>query len=328
VTDVLAFVEHTGGGVRGARGELAAARRVADRLGGAVHALVLGAPGVEEEIEPLGPHGADEVRVGCHVALETYVPEPFARIVAQAARVGRYGAVVFPATAQGRDLAPRVATLLDVPLVTDVTDVHPVDGGFHLVRPIHGGKVNVRLSVDASPFVFSTRPSVVLGTVGTAPGVVHTFTVEEDPARWRSRLTGFEPARGDGYALDEASVVITGGRGMGGPDHWGLLEDLKDAFGHGAALGASRGVVDAGWRPRGEEVGLTGKAVSPELYLAIGVSGRGGHPAGMRTAGKVVVINRDRTAPIFDVADYGIVGDLFEIVPRLTRELRARRRAT
>jgi electron transfer flavoprotein alpha subunit len=221
-----------------------------------------------------------------------------------------------------------VAALLDVPLVTDVTDVHPVDGRFHLVRPIHGGKVNVRLAVDASPVVFWARPSMAPGTVGTALGVVHTFTVDEDPARWRSRPTGFERTTGDGYALDEASVVITGGRGMGGPDHWGLLEDLRDAFGHGAALGASRGVVDAGWRPRGEEVGLTGKAVSPELYLAIGVSGRDGHPAGMRTARTVVAINRDRAAPIFDVADYGIVGDLFEIVPRLARELRARRRTT
>jgi len=322
VSNVLAFVEQRHGVVRGAEGVLAAARRLADGRGGAVHAIVLGAPGVEDEIEALGPQGADEVRVGCHPGLETYVPEPFARVIADAAGVGRYGAVVFSATVQGRDLAPRVAALMDVPLVTDVIGIHPEEDGVHLVRPIHGGKANVHLFVDATPVVFSVRPSVVPASDGGAPGVVHTFTLNEDPARWPSRRIAVEPTSGDQDGLARASVVITGGRGMAGPENWGILEDLRDAFGGDAALGATPSVVDAGWRPRGEEVGQTGQIISPHLYLAIGVSGRGDHLVGMRTAGTVVAINRDRAASIFDVADYGIVGDLFEIVPRLTRELR------
>ncbi|MFW6200297.1 MAG: electron transfer flavoprotein subunit alpha/FixB family protein, partial [Gemmatimonadota bacterium] len=177
-------------------------------------------------------------------------------------------------------------------------------------------------TVHASPAVFSLRPNVFQPVERSGAGVVETFTPDLDPDSWGSRVRGFEEAAGE-LDVAEASIVVSGGRGMGGPENWGLLEDLRDALGDGAALGASRAVVDAGWRPHAEQVGQTGKTVAPRLYFAIGISGAIQHLAGMRTAGTIVAVNKDPEAPIFEVADYGIVGDLFEVVPRLAEEIRA-----
>jgi electron transfer flavoprotein alpha subunit len=149
-----------------------------------------------------------------------------------------------------------------------------------------------------------------------------------EPGTPRTRVVRFE--RGEREQLDvaEANTVVTGGRGMQGPEHWKLLEDLVEALGPGAALGASRAVVDAGWRNHGEQVGQTGKVVSPGLYFAIGISGAIQHIAGMRTANVIVAVNRDAEAPIFNIANYGLVGDIFEVLPRLAEEIRAARSAS
>lgn len=321
--DILAFAEQRDGRLRGvAREATTVAADVAESLGGSVHALAIGGPGLSDDAGSLGEVGADRVTVVEHEGLDPYVPEGYARVVADVIRGGDFRAVVFPATGQGKDLAPRVAALLDVPLSGDATEVR-VDGDeLVVVRPIYAGKAYAHTILDASPAVFSVRPNVFQPRERSADGAVETRTPDLDPDAWGSRVKGFETAAGE-LDVAEASIVVSGGRGMGDPENWKLLERLRDALGDGTALGASRAVVDAGWRPHAEQVGQTGKTVAPRLYFAIGISGAIQHLAGMRTAGTIVAINKDPEAPIFEVADYGIVGDLFEVVPRLIEEIEA-----
>ncbi|MDX1566633.1 MAG: electron transfer flavoprotein subunit alpha/FixB family protein [Longimicrobiales bacterium] len=323
MSDILAFAEQRDGRLRGvAKETTTVAATVASGLGGSVEVLALGGGGLSDDAGSLGAFGADRIRVAEHDALSEYNPEGYARVVANAVQGGDFRAVVFPATGQGKDLAPRVAALLDVPLSTEATDVDVEGDELVVVRPIYAGKAYARTTLDATPAVFSVRPNVFQPVEREGAGQVETFTPDLDPGSWGIRVRGFEAAAGE-LDVAEASIVVSGGRGLGDPENWHLLEDLRDALGDGAALGASRAVVDAGWRPHAEQVGQTGKTVAPRLYFAIGISGAIQHLAGMRTAGTIVAVNKDPEAPIFDVADYGIVGDLFEVVPRLTEEIRA-----
>ena len=324
MNDVLAVVEQRDGTLRGVSHEIvSAAAEFGEALGGAAHALALGGPGFASSAGGLGRHGATRVRVAEHEALASYAPETYAAAVVAAVEDGEYSAVLFAGTSQGKDLAPRVAALLDVPLATDVT-VLDVEGGAPVaVRPVYAGKAFARVRSKVSPFLVSIRPNVFESEERTSDAAIAMFSPPIVASRIRVRE--FRAASGGETDVGEASVVISGGRGMKDPERWDLLEDLQDAIGDGAALGASRAVVDAGWRPHGEQVGQTGKTVSPKLYFAIGISGAIQHLAGMRTAGTIVAINKDADAPIFKVADYGIVGDLFEVVPRLAQEIRALR---
>jgi len=323
MSDILAFAEQRGGRLRGvAREVTTAAADVAADLDASMEVLTIGGQGLSESAGSLGDFGAEVVSVAEDDSLAEYTPVGYARVVADVVRDGDYRAVVFAATGQGKDLAPRVAALLDVPLATEATEVRVEGGELVIVRPIYAGKAYAHTALEASPAVFSIRPNVFQPVERPGGGRVESFTPDVDPDSWGIRVRGFEAAAGE-LDVAEASVVVSGGRGLGGPESWSLLEDLRDALGDGAALGASRAVVDAGWRPHAEQVGQTGKTVAPRLYFAIGISGAIQHLAGMRTAGTIVAINKDPEAPIFDVADYGIVGDLFEVVPRLTEEIRA-----
>lgn len=322
MSDVLAVLEQKDGALRGVSAEVvSAAAELAKGLGGQAHALVLGAPGFAAVAGDLGKHGATRVRVGEHEALAKYAAETYAAAVAAAVREGKYAAVLFAGTSQGKDLAPRVAALLDVPLATDATGLLAEGGVPVVVRPVYAGKAFARVRSEASPFLVSLRPNVFTPKETGGSATVETFA----PAivAGRTRLKEFKAATGGTADVGEATIVVSGGRGMKDPGHWSVLEDLRDALGVSCALGASRAVVDAGWRPHGEQVGQTGKTVSPKLYFAVGISGAIQHLAGMRTSGTIVAINKDPDAPIFKVADYGIVGDLFEIVPRLAQEIRA-----
>jgi electron transfer flavoprotein alpha subunit len=313
--NVLAVLEQRDGALRKVSHEvLAAARRLADASGGSVHALVLAAGDVAG-LDQLGRFGADVVKVATHEAFALGSPDG---ATAAAAQPG-YGVVVLAATAQGRDLAPRIAARLGAPVATDVTDLAVEGGKVTITRPVYAGRALQKAVLSGAVAVISVRPNtfapVESGKAGTREAVaVPAFT---------SRVTVKALKKPDAAKLDvsEASVVVSGGRGLKEPQHFALVEELAAAFGN-AAVGASRAVVDAGWRDHGEQVGQTGKTVSPQLYVAIGISGAIQHLAGMRTAKTIVAINRDKDAPIFKVADYGVVGDLFEIVPRLTEEVR------
>ncbi|NNF38833.1 MAG: electron transfer flavoprotein subunit alpha/FixB family protein, partial [Gemmatimonadetes bacterium] len=303
------------------------AAALAASLGGEAHAIVVGAGDLGGAGPALGASGAERVKVASHADLGSYAAEAYASVVADAVRAGGYAAVLFAATSVGKDLAPRVAALLGVPMAADVTEV-AADGGAVVVRrPVYAGKAFARLRLEASPAVVSLRPNAFSAADHGAAGAVEAIDVSVDASSWGARVVSFEAASAGALDVSEASVVVAGGRGMKGPEHWGLLEELRDALGSDVtALGASRAVVDAGWRPHGEQVGQTGKTVAPKLYIAVGISGAIQHLAGMRTSGTIVAVNKDPDAPIFGVADYGVVGDLFEVLPRLTsavRDLRA-----
>ncbi|MEX2465916.1 MAG: electron transfer flavoprotein subunit alpha/FixB family protein [Gemmatimonadota bacterium] len=324
MADVLAFAEQRDGQIGGsAREAVSTAARLAESLGGSAHALVLGAPGVAAGAGDLGRFGAAVVHVGEHEAIGDYNPEAYAAVVTARIKEGGYGAVLFPATTLGKDLAPRVAAMLDVPLAADVTGLDAEGGKISIVRPVYSGKAFAHLEVDASPVLVSIRPNVFQAVESGAAGQVETFTPDIDASAFRVRVVERKGAADGQVDVSEAAIVVSGGRGMKDPENWKLLESLRDAIGSGAALGASRAVVDAGWRPHGEQVGQTGKTVAPKLYFAVGISGAIQHLAGMRTSQTIVAINKDADAPIFGVADYGIVGDLFDVVPRLAEEIKA-----
>jgi electron transfer flavoprotein alpha subunit len=320
MSHVLAVLEQRDGSLRKVSHEVVTgARRLADALGGDVHALVLAA-GPVQGADVSGRYGADKVITATNAGFAQYAPEGFTRAVADRATAGGYGAIVFAASAQGRDLAPRVAARLGVPLAADVTDV-VVDGGSVIVtRPVYAGKALLKVKVTVTPAVVSLRPNVFTPVERPKAGAAETAAVSGDAGR--VVVKAIKAATGGSLDVAEAQIVVSGGRGLKDPASFKLLEELALAFGGKAAVGASRAVVDAGWRPHGDQVGQTGKTVSPSLYVAVGISGAIQHLAGMRTAKVIVAINKDKDAPIFKVADYGIVGDLFEIVPKLTEEIR------
>ncbi len=323
MSDVLAIVEQREGQVRGVSSEVVSvASRIAQGMGGTAHALMIGGSGLSTGAEAMGRFGAEKVLVAEDEALSAYHPQGYAQVVAESVKGGGYGCVVFGATAQGKDLAPRVAALLDVPLASDITEFEVTDGELVAIRPVYAGKAFASVSFSASPAIMSVRPNVFPARENQAAGAVEAFEpMGLDPSGWTMKIREFQPSGGGSKDVAEASIVVTGGRGMKGPENWEVLEELRAALGEDAALGASRAVVDAGWRPHAEQVGQTGKTVAPKLYFALGISGAIQHLAGMRTSGTIVAVNKDADAPIFQVADYGIVGDLFEVVPQITEEV-------
>lgn len=324
MANILAIAEQRDGTLRRVSQEVvSAARKVADALGGEVHALVLGSGGIADAAAELGKFGADRVLVAESDAFARYNPEGFTAALAERVKGSDYFAVLLPATSQGKDYSPRLAARLDLPLATDAVGLD-VDGGELVVtRPLYAGKAFARVTLQGTPRLVSLRPNVFLAEENARAGTVEGIEVAARPDEWRVKVREVIAAKGgERPDVGEAPVVVSGGRGLQGPENWAILEDLCDAIGPQCALGASRAVVDAGWRPHAEQVGQTGKTVAPQLYFAVGISGMIQHLAGMRTAKTIVAINKDADAPIFKVADYGIVGDAFEVVPRLAEEIR------
>jgi electron transfer flavoprotein alpha subunit len=269
----------------------------------------------------VGQYGADVVVVVEHAGLANYSPEVATATAADRIKSGGYRAAIFSTSAQGRDLAPRVAARLGVSVVTDVLSFE-VEGNIVVVRhPMNIGKVIATLAISANPAVFAMRPNVISPAQNAKAGRVENAQPAIDPAATKVKVV--ETRQGSGGKLDlaEAPVVIAGGRGLKSAENFKLVEDLAAAFGN-AAVGATRAVTDDGWRPHSDQIGQTGRLVSPELYIAVGISGAVQHLAGMRTSKTIVAVNKDKDAPIFKVADYGIVGDVFEVIPALTEAVR------
>jgi len=321
--NVLVFAETRGNALRKTALEaVTAARAFVDANGGGeVHALVAGTPGVASVSDALGQHGADVVVVAEHAGLANFDREAIAATIAARASSGGYRAVMLGFSAQGRDIGPRVAAKLDAPIVTDVTDVQSAGDAIIVKHPAYANKVIVTLQVSAPTVVIAIRPSAITANASPKTARVETMPLAADPGA--SRVVVKEVVEGGKGKIDlgEAPVIVAGGRGLKAPENFKLVEDLAAAFGN-AAVGATRAVTDDGWRPHSDQIGQTGRQVSPQLYVAVGISGAIQHLAGMRSSKTIVAINKDKEAPIFKVADYGIVGDVMEVVPALTNAVR------
>ena len=326
MANILAFAESRNGELRKVALEaVTAARKLADTTGGEVHALLVGAPGIAAKAEQLGKHGADVVLVCEADAFSKYNPEAIALLAAERVKSGGYRAAIFATSAEGRDLAPRVAGKTGAGIVTDVISVELSGDTLTVKHPMNIGKLIATITIAGSPAIVSLRPNTYSPVENAKAGRVENVAPVGDPSA--SRVVVKEIVSGDRGKLDlaEAPVIVAGGRGLKAAENFKLVEDLADAFGN-AAVGATRAVTDDGWRPHADQIGQTGRLVSPQLYVAVGISGAVQHLAGMKTSKTIVAINKDKDAPIFKIADYGIVGDVFEIVPALTEAVREARK--
>jgi electron transfer flavoprotein alpha subunit len=326
MANVLVVAETRNGELRKVALEaVTAGRKLADASGGGeVHAVLAGAPGIASKAAQLGTYGADAVIVVESPDFEQYARESLAATIADRAKAGGYRAVVLGFSAQGRDLGPRVAARLDAPIASDVTDVSVSGDTITAKHPGYANKVVLTLTLSGSPVVLSIRPSAI--TAAESPKSARVEQASASPASGATVkvIEVKEGAKGR-PDLGEAPIIISGGRGLKAAENFKLIEDLADAFGN-AAVGATRAVTDDGWRPHADQIGQTGRQVSPQLYIAVGISGAIQHLAGMRTSRTIVAINKDREAPIFKVADYGIVGDVLEVVPALTAAVKEARK--
>jgi electron transfer flavoprotein alpha subunit len=320
MANVLVFAETRGNSLRKVALEaVTAARQLVDATGGGeVHALVAGTAGVGATADQLGQYGADVVIAVEHAGLVNFDREVVASTIAARATANSYRAIVLGFSAQGRDIGPRLAAKLDAPIASDLTEIQVSGDSLVVKHPGYANKVIATLEVKGPLAILSVRPSAITAAPNAKSAKLEAMAPASDPAA--SKVVVKEIVEGGKGKLDlgEAPVIISGGRGLKSAENFKLIEDLAAAFGN-AAVGATRAVTDDGWRPHSDQIGQTGRQVSPQLYVAVGISGAIQHLAGMRTSKTIVAINKDKEAPIFKVADYGIVGDVMEVVPALTK---------
>ncbi len=314
---ILVFIEQRNGEIRAASLQ---AVSEAHRLGAGPVSAVLPGSGIGGVAPSVGAYGAEKVFVADDANLALYSAEGYAEVVVKAAELARPSAIFFSGTAMGRDLAPRVAARLGVGALADAVEISLDGDAFVVKRPVYSGKAFA--TVDAAgkaPQVISLRPNVFAAAeVGGSAEVVNL-----DGLSLAIRAVVKELADTGGGEIDvaEADIIVSGGRGIKGPENFALIRELANTL--GAAVGASRAVVDAGWIEHKHQVGQTGKVVSPTLYIAAGISGAIQHLAGMSSSKVIVAINKDPDAPIFKVADYGVVGDLFDVIPPMVAAIKA-----
>jgi len=307
---ILVIAEHDNASLKAAtRNTLTAAKQ----LGGDIHVLVAGSGCAAAAQEAAQLDGVAKVRVADAAAYAEQLPENLSALIH--ANAAGYSHILAPASTFGKNLLPRVAALLDVAQISDIVAVESADT---FVRPIYAGNALATVKSADGVKVITVRGTAFEAAGKGGPAAVETMAAGADAGV--SKLIGRELTKSARPELGAAKVIVSGGRGLGsGENYHGVLEPLADKL--GAALGASRAAVDAGFAPNDYQVGQTGKIVAPELYIAVGISGAIQHLAGMKDSKVIVAINKDPEAPIFQVADYGLVGDLFQAVPELVAEL-------
>ena len=317
MTEVLVLVEHSEGVMKKVTAELITA---ASALG-EPSAVVVGAPGTAAPlVEDLKAAGAAKIYVAESDDAINYLITPYVDVLESLVESASPAAVVIPATADGKEIAGLLAARIGSGLLSDVVDIKPDGTAIH---SIFGGAFTVEAKSATEVPVITVRPGAIEAAPSAGAGELVTVAVPA-PAANATRIISRQPAvAGDRPELAEASIVVAGGRGVGSADKFVIVEDLADSM--GAAVGASRAAVDSGYYPGQFQVGQTGKTVSPQLYIALGISGAIQHRAGMQTSKTIVAVNKDEEAPIFEISDYGIVGDLFSVTPQLTEAVKARK---
>jgi electron transfer flavoprotein alpha subunit len=297
-------------------------RRLADALGQELTAVLLGS-NIKDKAETLGQYGADKVLVADDPRLDPYTTGAYSAVIAQLVQANEPAVLLLGASAQGKDLSARLSAKLGVSMAQDCTAFSIEDGNLVATRPVYAGKAYQKVTYENSwPQMATARPNVmsIREPDPSKNAQVMDATFELDDAALATKVADVVKDESGKVDLTEADKIVSGGRGMKGPENYKILEDLAGLI--GASVGASRSAVDAGWRPHADQVGQTGKVVSPNLYVACGISGAIQHLAGMSTSKVIVAINKDPDAPIFQKADYGVVGDLFDLVPALAEEVK------
>jgi electron transfer flavoprotein alpha subunit len=317
MAEVLVLVEHAEGAIKKVTSELITAARVL----GEPAAVVVGKPGTADPlVDSLKSAGAAKIYVAESDAAESYLVTPSVDVLASLAESASPAAVLLAANADGKEIAGRLAARIGSGLLVDVVDVKADNKA---VWSIFGGAFTVEGQASGDTPVITVRPGAIDAEPSDGAGEQVKVEVPE-PAENATKITKREPAvAGDRPELTEATIVVSGGRGVGSADNFHVVEELADSL--GAAVGASRAAVDSGYYPGQFQVGQTGKTVSPQLYIALGISGAIQHRAGMQTSKTIVAVNKDEEAPIFEIADYGVVGDLFKVAPQLTEKVKTRK---
>jgi electron transfer flavoprotein alpha subunit len=315
MSDILAVTESRRGTLRDVSYEMiTAGRELADELGGDLHLAVINGD-VEAFADDLNRTGVDAIHTVD--ASEEFNHGVYTQAITQLHESLSPTALLMPNTVNGLDYAPAVAGALDLPLVTDVI-AFDAEGGLKVTREQYAGKVETTYAVDHDAFALTARPAEWPQAEGDGDAAIEAFDADIDEDAVHSTVTGFEEVGSGDVDITEADVLVSVGRGIEEEDNLPLVEALAGAL--GATLSSSRPIVDNGWLPKNRQVGQSGKVVTPDVYIAIGISGAVQHVAGMKGADTIIAVNTDPSAPIYDLADYGIVDDLFEVVPELIEE--------
>ena len=313
---VLIFIDHIDGHIKKASLEaLSYGAKIAEQTGDVAEGIVLGSP--TEDLAALGQYGVKKIHQVQNDALTNFDAQTYTKVIAHAAQQTGANLIVFSNNSSGKSIAPRVAVRLNAGLVSGVVALPDTSNGFTVKKNVFSGKAfaHVAVKTEIKVITLNVNSFTINAGEGKADIVPFTATVEAP----KTKVVSSSKTSGT-VLLTEADVVVSAGRGLKGPENWGMVEELANAL--GAALACSRPVADAHWRPHNEHVGQTGVAIAPNLYIAIGISGAIQHLAGVNRSKVIVVINKDADAPFFKAADYGIVGDAFEIVPKLTQAVK------